>query len=273
MRGVSQVMLQNNAITGLLFLIGIFCNSWAMGVGAILGNLISTTTAYILKFSKDDIENGLYGFNGTLVGIGIFFYAGVNPISVTIVIFGAILSTIIMQKISTKFPAFTSPFVVSSWILILIIYIFNISPIFNPPLLQISSLNLFRGISMSFSQVMFQENILTGVIFFIAIFINSRQSAFYALYGALLGCGIALILSFPLSYINIGLWGYNAVLCGIALESIRFKGFIFATLSIILSVLIYFVFKELGIIALTAPFVLSAWIVLYLKNKKLFKFI
>ncbi|MDP2944337.1 MAG: urea transporter, partial [bacterium] len=28
LRGVGQVMLQNNALTGLLFLVGIFYNSW-----------------------------------------------------------------------------------------------------------------------------------------------------------------------------------------------------------------------------------------------------
>ncbi|MFA6098718.1 MAG: urea transporter, partial [Patescibacteria group bacterium] len=37
LRGVSQVMLQNNAFTGALFLFGIFYNSWIMGLGAILG--------------------------------------------------------------------------------------------------------------------------------------------------------------------------------------------------------------------------------------------
>jgi urea transporter len=48
-RGISQVMLQNNIITGLLFLIGIFYNSWLMGIGALIGVLISTLTAFILE--------------------------------------------------------------------------------------------------------------------------------------------------------------------------------------------------------------------------------
>ena len=74
LRGVGQVMLQNNALTGLLFLAGIFYNSWLMGLGAIAGNFISTISAKFLKYSEEDIKNGLYGFNGTLVGIAIWFF-------------------------------------------------------------------------------------------------------------------------------------------------------------------------------------------------------
>ena len=71
LRGVGQIMLQNNALTGLIFLAGIFYNSGLMGCGALFGNIISTSSAKLLKYPKEDIENGLFGFNGTLVGIAI----------------------------------------------------------------------------------------------------------------------------------------------------------------------------------------------------------
>jgi urea transporter len=123
---------------------------------------------------------------------------------------------------------------------------------------------------MSFGQVMFQGNIITGIIFLLAIFINSRQSAIYAFYGAMLASFIAIIFSFPVSIINIGLFGYNAILCGIALESIQWKGFIFTTISIILSIVFFIIFQRFEAIALTAPFVLATWIVLIIKDKKSF---
>ena len=40
-RGIGQVMFQNNALSGLLMLIGIFLNSWEMGMLAVSGNIIS----------------------------------------------------------------------------------------------------------------------------------------------------------------------------------------------------------------------------------------
>ena len=70
-RGIGQVMFQNNALSGLFMLIGIFLNSWQMGLLALLGNVISNTAAYFSGYKQDDIKNGLYGFNGTLVGIAV----------------------------------------------------------------------------------------------------------------------------------------------------------------------------------------------------------
>ena len=75
-RGVGQVMFQNNALSGALMLVGILLNSWQMALLAVAGNVISTLTAYISGYSREDINNGLYGFNGTLVGIavGVFMF-------------------------------------------------------------------------------------------------------------------------------------------------------------------------------------------------------
>ncbi|MFA5995560.1 MAG: urea transporter [Patescibacteria group bacterium] len=114
LRGVGQVMLQNNALTGLLFLAGIFYNSWLMGLGAIAGNIISTISAKFLKYSDEDIKNGLYGFNGTLVGIAIWFFFEVNIYTVIAIIIGAVLSTVIMQTMKKRMPAFTAPFVIAT---------------------------------------------------------------------------------------------------------------------------------------------------------------
>ena len=70
-RGIGQVMFQNNALSGLLMLVGILLNSWQMALLAIAGNVVSTLAAYFSGYSREDIRNGLYGFNGTLVGIAI----------------------------------------------------------------------------------------------------------------------------------------------------------------------------------------------------------
>lgn len=76
-RGVGQVMFQNNALSGVLMLAGILLNSWQMALLAIVGNVVSTLTACLSGYSREDIRNGLYGFNGTLVGIAIrSIYAG-----------------------------------------------------------------------------------------------------------------------------------------------------------------------------------------------------
>ena len=77
-RGIGQVMFQNNALSGLLMLAGIACNSWILALLALAGNIVSTLTACLCKYSREDIRNGLYGFNGTLVGIAIGVFMEIN---------------------------------------------------------------------------------------------------------------------------------------------------------------------------------------------------
>ena len=88
-----------------------------------------------------------------------------------------------------------------------------------------------------------------------------------------MGMLIAFLFSFPLSLISLGIFGYNGVLCGIAFSGKEKTSLMLAIVSITLSVFIVFFMLNLGLIALTAPFVFASWIVilarkLLSKNKK-----
>ena len=50
-RGIGQVMFQNNAWSGVLMLAGIACNSLYMAGLALLGTVVSTSTARIAGYS------------------------------------------------------------------------------------------------------------------------------------------------------------------------------------------------------------------------------
>ena len=99
-RGVGQVMFQNNALSGSLMLAGILLNSWQMALMAIAGNVVSTLTACLSGYSREDIRNGLYGFNGTLVGIAIGVFMPVSVASLSLLVAGACLSTWIARLFS-----------------------------------------------------------------------------------------------------------------------------------------------------------------------------
>src|SRR3990170_6805520 len=96
-RGISQIFLLNNVITGILFLAGAFYNSWIIGIGAIIGVLTGTFTALLLKYNRDDINQGLYGYNGALVGLATIYFFGFNVSAIIALFFGAVLSSIIMN--------------------------------------------------------------------------------------------------------------------------------------------------------------------------------
>ena len=116
-RGIGQVMFQNNALSGLLMLIGIFLNSWEMGILALGGNIISTLTAYFSGYGRDDIKNGLYGFNGTLVGIAVGVFMELSIGSLLLMAVDSCISTWIVRLFSFQrsLPEFTAPFILSVW--------------------------------------------------------------------------------------------------------------------------------------------------------------
>src|SRR3989338_4680392 len=266
-RGISQIFLLNNVITGILFLAGAFYNSWLIGIGVIIGVLTGTVTALILKYKRDDINNGLYGYNGALVGLATVYFFGFNMPSVIALFFGAVLSSIIMHfMIKRKFPPFTAPFIISTWIVMAIVLTLKIMPLKATQLPNASNLEIIPALSRGIGQVMFQENIITGIILFIGILVCSRISALYALLGTGIGVVVSFMCSFPLSMITAGLFGFNGVLCGIALSGKKWHHGILAIASIVVSVFVMFGMSRLGIITLTAPFVISAWLVLLVSN-------
>lgn len=265
-RGMGQVMLQNNALSGLLFLAGIFFNSEVMAVGAILGNLSGTIVAVLLKYPKKEIENGWYGFNGALVGIAIWSFFDCNLFSTLTLVIAAGFSSLLMYQASKIIPAFTSPFIVTTWISITaLLYFIPERQVFED--FKSSGLDFFSALSNGFGQVMFQENNLTGVFFLVAILVNSRISATYALFGSISGIFLAMAFSVPSSMINSGIFGYNAVLCGVLFADKKASSFVLACAAFLFSFLLLLAFLELNLIALTAPFVIASWLTLFIKHK------
>ncbi len=268
LRGMSQVFLLNNVTTGILFFAAIGYSSWFMGIGAIIGVLVGTFTALLLKYDRKDIQQGLYGYNGILVGLAIICVFGFNLVSVLALVFGAALSSIIRKGMSTwKVSPYTAPFIISTWIVMSLLIIFNIIPLQAGDMPEARHVDIIPAVTKGIGQVMFLENFIAGIIVFIGILVSSRIAACYALLGSSIGIAVAFASSFPLNMINIGMFGFNAVLCGIAFSNRKWTSLILATVSGIVSVFMMYGITKLGIITLTAPFVLSTWLVLLISRR------
>ena len=265
-RGIGQVMFQNNAFSGLLMLIGIFLNSWEMGILALSGNIISTLTAYFSGYGRDDIKNGLYGFNGTLVGIAVGVFMELSIGSLLLMAVASCISTWISRlfNLQRPLPGFTAPFILSIWGLL------GFYAWIMPDVLLVSDavndttqrINYFQTLSFSIGQVMFQGNIWTCLFFLVGILVNSRTAAFYTVIGTLLPIPLAILLGIDADTLNMGLMGYNGVLCAIALGDKSWEGLVWASCSILLSVILQIIGMNLGIATLTAPFVVSVWMIM-----------
>lgn len=269
LRGISQVFLLNNVITGVFFLSGVFYASWHMGVGTVIGALTGTLTALILKYSRNEINQGLYGYNSTLVCLAIFSFFGFTAPSIIAALLGSVLSTLITKVMRQrwKLPTYTAPFILSTWIVMFFIITFKIIPLQTAQFSHADGLEIIPAVSKGIGQVMFLEGVISGMLLFIGILVSSRIAAFYTLLGAVIGAVLAFLFSFPLNMINLGLFGFNGVLCGIALSREMWWKVIPAIAAIAVSVFMTCGIMNLGIIALTSPFVLSTWLVLWIGGK------
>src|SRR5215211_7891567 len=248
LRGVGQVMFQNNPLTGLLFLVGIFVNSAKLGGAGLLGLAASTLAAYLLGADRSLIRAGLFGFNGILVGIALAFFFEFDFLLAVYIVLGAAVSTVVMMTLINlltpwDMPALTAPFVLTAWLLLFAVYQFDFlrpTELIAPATLHpgaavqtdlrelttgsggLTAANLAHGFFRGVGEVMFEDNLLTGVIFLVAILVNSRISAAFAVLGSAVALLTALALGANGFLIYHGLYGFNAVLCAIALGGLFF---------------------------------------------------
>lgn len=271
LRGIGQVMFQEHAATGLLFLIGIAITSPWMAIGAAVGAIIGPVVATLARFDRKEIDAGIHGFNPVLVGTGTAFYLKPEePLTWVLVVVGCVAATFVtyLMRRYLKFPTYTAPFVVTTWVVIVIAHAITgpaIDAILGggvetPPA-------LFQGLLLKgVAQVFFSGNILSGILILVGIGLSDWRHAVIALLGSLVGTFLAAYHNNPATAISIGIYGYNASLAAMAVYLWR-KSLLLPILGAAISIPLteYFptlVGIPLGIPTLTATFVMATWIVL-----------
>lgn len=278
LKGIGQIMLQENALTGVLFLAGIFYGDIYMGIAAILATLSGTLTACIFGFPKSERAKGMYGFSPALIGVAFtFLFQPCILIWVLIILMAALAAISQHYFIVKNIPVFTFPFVLITWIVVFILHTyFSIPPSMASadPAVVTNLVDDFTSSTNGFGEVIFQGSVFAGVIFFVAVFVSSPLSALYGLAGSILGAAISLRFEEPMNQIHMGLFSFNAVLAAITFAGPRRKDGVYVLIAVILSTLLDILLLSFhnetltqagGV--LTFPFVMSSWVTLLLKTR------
>ena len=127
------------------------------------------------------------------------------------------------------------------------------------------SFSLMRAVLLSFGQIMLQgNNLLTGLLFLLAICVNSRKMGVESLVACALCLAVVCVPFVSTTSVNNGMYGYNAILAVLAVANILGIGsltYVKALVALILSLLMQYAGLHMGLVTLTAPFVLSVWLV------------
>lgn len=268
LRGVGQVMFQAHAGTGLCFLAGIAVASPVMLAGGVIGAILGPLVAYLAKFDRNEIADGIHGFNPTLVGLAtVFLLRPGSPTTWMLLVVGCVAATLItyLARRFLKFPTYTAPFIVTTWAVLAIAHAVAGPSIDVPPSAPvIASGGFFREVLRGEAEVMFGANLATGILFLVGIALSSPWHATMALMGSVVGTALAAYHGDASQPLSIGIYGYNAALAAMAIFLTRRSFTLSILAAAIATMLTEFFPKALGLPALTAPFVVASWIVLAL---------
>ena len=267
LRGIGQVMFQDNMWTGLLFLVGIIWGAYEEGQGVvawglIAGTIVSTLTGYILQLPDKNGANGLWGFNGCLVGAAFPTFMGDTVWMWIALILCSAFSTWVRTGMDNildrwKMSSFTFPFVLST-------YFFLLDAGFGDLVVY-----WLKGIA----QIFLINSWVTGIFFLAGLAVSSVRAAVWAAISSALALLIVIVWKGPAHDIANGLYGFSAVLTGIALGATycnnSWRTWIWTVLGVIMTVFIQAAmnafFAPMGLPTLTGPFCVATWMFLFPK--------
>lgn len=284
LKGISQVILIENTITGLLILIAITISSYYLGIIALLSSIIGTLVGKFGGAVENSINQGLLGYNSVLTGMALGLFLS-GPYMWIVALVGSALAAIFTAAMMhfmkrTEIPILTFPFIVLTWFILLSTYKLKgiiLSSSLTPQSLTNWKLNiageihLLDGIFNGIGQVFFLNNLISGILVFIAVFWGGKKLGLYAAIGNITAVIIAYFLGGEHSLIVMGLYGYNAILTIIAVSAVfnsehnRFaplSGILAACLTVPITAGLSTLLLPYGLPALTMPFVLCSWMFL-----------
>lgn len=295
-RGMGQVMFQNNAWTGLLIFAGVFWGSYAAGIpqvgwGALVGCMASTLAGILIGKHEEDGENGLWGFNGMLVGCAFPTFFDDTWLMWCALIICAMCTTWVRRGFNNvmapwKTNSFTFPFVFMTWIFLLCAKTLHGLPEYglSTPTLDSSFTSSVTDPSFGdlviywlrgISQVFLVDSWVAGILILIGLAISNYWSAIWAA----IGSAVALALGYlygadPHSLAN-GLYCFSPVLTGIALGMTFYKPNWHSALWSLAGIIATFfvqagmnsLMEPFGIPTLTGPFCVTTWLFLLPRYK------
>jgi len=292
LRGVGQVMFQDNPLSGALFLAAILWGSLAAGaphvfLAGLVGVAAATLTAMWLKADAAALKAGLYGYNGVLVGLALATFLASGPALWVYVALGAAVSTVAALATAGALrplgaPALTAPFVAVTWIMLLASYGFAglsgaglpaagvVAPFEPEPALSAGVASYLGAVLLSISQVFLKASLVSALLFLAGLAVSSIPAALYALGGAALAVAVAHGFGAESDVVSQGLLGFSPVLTAVAL-GVTFRrpgrnALAYAALGVVFTVVaqaaLNVALRPFAIPALTAPFILVSWMFL-----------
>lgn len=237
----SVVFFFNNRFMGLLLLIVTFFN-FQSGLSGLIAVLTSVLIARSMGFDETKLKQGIYGFNALLTGIGMGTFFEPGAAFFTLLLLAALFSLILSVTLGGwlgkyGLPFLSIPFVISFWLILLpsnqlsnlgltqrnVFWMNEMYSVGGKKLLDffqiVDNLPLNRMVAIylrSLSSIIFQDNLITGILIAASLLICSRITFLLSITGFLTAYGFAHIAGADMAGMSFYNIGANYILVAIA---------------------------------------------------------
>ncbi|WP_175977835.1 urea transporter [Burkholderia sp. BCC1047] len=260
LRGIGQIVLQANALTGSLLLAALALNDLRLACAALVGSAAASMTAVLTGAERRDVEQGLHGFNGALAALIAVLFAPHQLAAVALVPLVAIGAALVQRAMRASLARwrqcpYSSPClaVTALWLPFVALQHADGATAAPVPTLASAADALLSGIA----QTTFAQGAWAGALVVAGLAVASRRAAAFALGGAIASTVLLVALGASDASFAGGLLGFNGALAALALMS---RGPRAALAAAALAALIQWLAMRAGIPVFTAPFALAAWV-------------
>jgi len=270
LRGVSQMCLQTNELTGLALIVAVLIVSPISSVYLVIAAVLGSLLRRLIGERKEVLSTGLPSLNPCLIALSLpaFFDTGWADIGMWVVLLACIVAAVLLVSLFLRilpFPMIALPFLIIFWVL------WAIEPhvsFLEPAKLNLVPYHTFHpviAVIFSLGQAIFSPSILSGLLFLLGVLLSNWRHAVVALIGAIIGTTVAFYYSHVSPEgVNIGLYGFNSVLASIAVYVTCGGSIRLSLLGALLATIFIPVISSFGVQTLAAPFVLTVWVIILL---------
>ncbi|RXV67542.1 urea transporter [Burkholderia stabilis] len=260
LRGIGQIVLQANALTGALLLAALALTDLRLASAALLGSAAASMTAVLTGAERRDVEQGLHGFNGALAALIAVLFAPDSLAAIALVPLAAIGAALVQRAMRVPLARwrqcpYSSPCLAVTALWLPFVALQHANGAAPDAALTLSSVAdaLLSGVA----QTTFAQGAWAGVLIVAGIAAASRRAAAFALGGAVVSTVLLVALGASGASYADGLLGFNGALAALALMP---RGPRAALAAAALAALIQWLATRAGIPAFTAPFALASWV-------------
>jgi urea transporter len=270
LRGFSQLCFQSNELTGLFFVAAVLVASPISAAYFLVAGIMAPAGRMLMGERGPVLATGLPGLNPSLIALALpaFFETGWTNVGMWAVLVVSVAATIVLVRICIAilpFPTLALPFVLIFWLL------FALEPqldVLQPIAFGPSAATTFHPLTAvlhSLGEALFSLTILSGLLFLTGILLSNWRHGLVALIGAAIGTVVSYYYrQVDPGSVNLGLYGFNGVLTAVSVFVICGGQLRLAILGALIATILMPAFAAIGLPTLSAPFVLTTWLMLAL---------